>query len=133
MTKYITLYILTTAAFFAIDMLWLGVLAKDFYRTQLNTFLGPVNWSAAIVFYLIFIMGIIIFAVLPALRDGTVLKALALGALFGFIAYATYDLTNLATFKGWPLSVTIVDMIWGAVLSGSVATISYYIAKSIGL
>lgn len=133
MTKYVLLYLFTVPVFFIIDMLWLGIIAKNFYKTQIGTFLGPVNWTAAVVFYLIFIVGILVFAVLPGLNDNSVYKALVYGVLFGFIAYATYDLTNLATLKDWPLTITIVDMIWGGVLSGSVATASFYIAKSIGL
>ncbi|MBX9765199.1 DUF2177 family protein [Patescibacteria group bacterium] len=125
------LYLLTVPVFFAIDMLWLGVIAKDFYQKQLAGFLGPVNWTAAIIFYFIFIVGILIFAVLPGLEAKSAIKALTLGALFGFMAYATYDLTNLATLKNWPLTVTLVDMAWGAVLSGSVATVSYFIGKSL--
>lgn len=89
--------------------------------------MGSVNWTAAIVFYLLFIVGILVFAVLPALDAGSLMKAVLLGAFFGFIAYATYDLTNLATTKDWPLTVTLVDMAWGAVLSASVAAASYLI------
>lgn len=129
--QYVYLYLITVPVFLAIDMLWLGVVAKSFYQEKLVSFLGPVNWVAAIIFYLIFIVGILIFAVMPALESQSILKALILGALFGFFAYATYDLTNLATLNGWPLSVTLVDMVWGAVLSGSVATISFLIGKSL--
>lgn len=129
--QYVYLYVLTIPAFFLIDMLWLGVIAKDFYQEKLVNFLGPVNWTAAIVFYLIFIVGILIFAVVPALESQSWQKVLILGALFGFFAYATYDLTNLATLKDWPLTVTLVDMVWGAVLSGSVATASFFIGRSL--
>ncbi len=131
--QYIYLYVLTIPAFFLIDMLWLGVIAKDFYQEKLVSFLGPVNWTAAIVFYLIFIVGILIFAVAPALESQSWQKALVLGALFGFFTYATYDLTNLATLRDWPLTVTLVDMVWGAVLSGSVATVSFFIGRSLFL
>lgn len=126
--QYIYLYLLTVPVFFIIDMLWLGVVAKGFYQQQLSSFLGPVNWTAAIIFYLLFIVGIIIFAVAPQISGGTLLKVIIYGALFGFFAYATYDLTNLATLRDWPLTVTLVDMLWGAVLSGSVAAVSYLIA-----
>lgn len=131
--QYVYLYVLTIPAFFLIDMLWLGVIAKDFYQEKLVSFLGPVNWTAAIVFYLIFIVGILIFAVAPALESQSWQKALVLGALFGFFTYATYDLTNLATLRDWPLTVTLVDMVWGAVLSGSVATVSFFIGRSLFL
>ncbi len=129
--QFIYLYMLTIPAFFLIDMLWLGVIAKDFYQDKLVSFLGPVNWVAAGIFYLIFIVGILIFAVAPALESQSLMKAIVLGALFGFFAYATYDFTNLATLKDWPLSIVIVDVVWGAVLSGSVAAISFLIGKSL--
>jgi len=127
--QYIYLYLLTVPIFFIIDMVWLGVIARGFYQTQLANFLGPVNWTAAIVFYLIYIVGIIIFAVAPALAQSSLYKAVLLGALFGFFTYATYDFTNLATLKDWPLTVVLVDVVWGAVLSGSVAAASYWLGK----
>ena len=129
--QFAYLYLLTIPVFFLIDMLWLGVLAKGFYQDKLGGFIGPVNWTAAIIFYLIFIVGILIFAVAPALESQSLAKAVVLGALFGFFTYATYDLTNLATLKDWPVIVVVVDIIWGAVLSGSVAAISYLIGKSL--
>jgi uncharacterized membrane protein len=112
-------------------MFWLGVIAKGFYQEKLVSFLGPVNWTAAIIFYLIFIVGILVFAVAPALESQSVMKALVLGALFGFFTYATYDFTNLATLKDWPVIVVFVDVLWGMVLSGCVATVSYLIGKSL--
>lgn len=129
--QFVYLYLLTVPVFFAIDMVWLGVVAKSFYQTQLVSFLGPVNWIAGIVFYLIFIVGILLFAVAPALTTQSLMRALILGALFGFFTYATYDLTNLATLKNWPLVVVFGDILWGMVLSSSVATLSYLIGKSL--
>lgn len=129
--QFAYLYLLTIPVFFLIDMLWLGVLAKGFYQDKLGGFLGPINWPAAIIFYLIFIVGILIFAVAPALESQSLAKAVVLGALFGFFTYATYDLTNLATLKDWPIIVVVVDIVWGAVLSGSVAAVSYLIGKSL--
>ncbi len=131
--EHVYLYLLTVPVFLAMDVLWIGVIAKDLYQKQLAGFLGPVNWPAAVTFYLIFIIGILVFAVLPALEARSVMKAMMLGALFGFMTYATYDLTNLATLKNWPLSVTLIDMAWGACISGSVATASYFIGKSLSL
>jgi len=132
--KLLALYGLTVPVFFAIDMVWLGVVARGFYRRQLGSLLSPqVNWTAAIIFYLLFIAGILTFAVLPGLKRESPLQAVALGSFFGFIAYATYDLTNLATLRNWPLAVTLVDMFWGAVLSGSVALASYAIGRKLGL
>lgn len=128
--QYLYLYLLTIPVFFAIDMLWLGIIAKDFYQNKLGHILGTVNWTATIIFYLLFIVGIIFFAVIPALETGSLLRALGTGMFFGLLTYATYDLTNLATVKGWPVSVALVDMVWGVVLTGTVATLSYLIGKA---
>lgn len=127
--QYVYLYLVTVPVFFLIDMLWLGVVASSFYQSKLGHLLGPVNWPAAILFYLIYIVGILIFAVVPALEAEAVGRAVILGALFGFFTYATYDFTNLATLKHWPLSVVVVDVLWGTVLGASVATASYYLGK----
>lgn len=123
--QIVFLYLLTVPVFFAIDMLWLGLVAKDFYRNQIGFLMGEVNWVAAIIFYLLYIVGILVFAVLPGIESGSWVKVLVLGAFFGFIAYATYDLTNLAVLKDWPLTVTIIDIVWGGVLTGAVAISSY--------
>ncbi|MDH4196363.1 MAG: DUF2177 family protein [Candidatus Aminicenantes bacterium] len=118
----LVLYAITLAVFFLIDMVWLGVVAKGFYRRHLGVLLSPkVNWPAAILFYLIFIVGLLVFAVRPALLRGAPLEALGLGAFLGLVSYATYDLSNLATIKDWPLIVTVVDLVWGTVLGGSVS------------
>jgi uncharacterized membrane protein len=106
--------------------------ARGFYRKHLSAFLATdVNWTAAILFYLLFIAGILTFAVVPGLKRESLAYAAGLGAFFGLVAYATYDLTNLATMRDWPLIVTIVDMAWGAVLSGSVAAASYAIGRKL--
>ena len=86
-----------------------------------------VNWIAAIIFYLIFIGGLVFFAIMPAVDKNLWTQALLLGALFGFITYATYDLTNLATLKDWPLMITIIDLIWGTSLGALVSTITYFL------
>ncbi len=121
---FLTLYAMSVPVFFAIDMVWLGVVAKNFYRTRLGDLLGEVQWIPAIIFYLVFLVGLTIFATYPAVEKSSVLYALVYGALFGFFSYATYDLTNLATLRNWPLSVSIVDMAWGAILGGSVAALT---------
>ena len=132
MTKYILLYLATVPVFFLIDLVWLGVVARDFYRSQIGSLMAdPIVWWAAILFYLLFIAGIIFFAVLPGLDAGSWTKALALGAAFGFFAYMTYDLTNLATLRGWPITLVVVDIAWGTVLAASVATASYFIGTRI--
>lgn len=124
------MYLITLAVFFLIDMIWLGVVAKGFYRRHLGPMLSPkVNWAAAVLFYLLFIVGLLVFVIKPALVGGEPIKALFFGALLGLISYATYDLTNLATLKDWPLVVTVVDLIWGAVLGGAVSFISVLIGR----
>lgn len=129
---FIKLFAIALPVFFAIDMIWLGFVAKNFYRSQIGFLMKPdINWLAAIVFYLIFITGLVLFVISPALEKGSWTHALLFGALFGFVCYATYDLTNLAVAKDWPLLVTIVDMIWGAVLAGSVSIVAYFIADKI--
>ncbi len=128
--KYISLFVLTTVIFFAIDMVWLGVISKNFYREKLGfIFTGEVNWIPAIIFYFIYIFGILYFAVIPGFSTGNWKLVLLNGAFLGFLCYATYDLTNMATIKQWPLIVVIVDIIWGTVLTGSVAVISYLLAS----
>ena len=128
----IILYAITTVVFFAIDMVWLGLVARNFYKQKLGFLLsGNVNWIAALIFYFIFTAGILYFAVLPSLKDASWHKALLNGALLGLLCYATYDLTNMATIDKWPIEVVIVDIIWGIVLTGSVATITYLIASRI--
>ena len=131
---FVKLYAIALPVFFAIDMVWLGLVAKKFYRDQIGFLMkGDVNWTAAIVFYLLFIAGLVVFVITPAIEKNSWLHALLFGALFGVIAYATYDLTNLATLKDWPLLVTVVDLTWGAVLAASVSTATYFIARKIGL
>ncbi len=126
---FVYLYLLTIPILALLDILWLGFIANDFYQTRLMHLLGPVQWPAAIAFYFIFIAGLLFFAVAPALDGQSLSKAIILGTLFGFFTYATYDLTNLATLTDWSLSVVFVDIIWGAILSGSIAAISYSIGK----
>src|SRR4030067_3836008 len=116
------------------DRVWLGLVATGFYRRQVGSLMrSPVNWAAAVAFYLLFILGLGVFVVAPAMDQGSWEQALLHGALFGFIAYATYDLTNLATLRDWPLLVTVVDLAWGAVLAGSGAGSPYAIGSGLGL
>jgi uncharacterized membrane protein len=125
-------YAVTLLIFFAIDLVWLGVVAKNFYRQQLGHLLSQdVNWGAAVLFYAIYIAGIVFFAIKPAFEAGSASRALAYGALFGFIAYATYDLTNQATMKDWPVLVTAIDLAWGTVLTATVAYLSYQASSRI--
>lgn len=123
---YIILYIIAFVVFFVVDILWLGVFAKKFYDKYLGFLLAKnVVWPAAIIFYLLFIFGLVYFALVPAVNDESLSVALINGALFGFLCYATYDLTNLATLKDWPLKVTIIDLIWGTFVGTATVTITY--------
>lgn len=127
---WVKVYLFTVPLFFAIDIVWLGFVARGFYRRELDQFLAPqANWKAAVLFYLLYIVGILIFAVSPALEAESLARAALLGALFGFFTYATYDLTNLATLEGWPLEVVVVDVAWGSALCAAVASGAYTIGQ----
>ena len=129
-SKLLLSYLLTTIVFFAIDLVWLGLVAKGLYQKYLGNFLAEqVNWTAAVIFYLLFIVGIFLFAILPAVEKNALSHAIIYGALFGFFTYATYDLTNLATLKDWPVTIVFIDVAWGAFLSGSVATAGFFITR----
>ncbi len=131
---FIKLYAIAFSVFFTVDMLWLGFLAKDFYRAQIGSIMkSNINWGAAILFYLIFIAGLVVFVISPAVEQKSYVQALIFGAFFGLVSYATYDLTNLAVAKDWPLLVTVVDLAWGCVLAAFVSTVSYFIADKIWL
>ena len=130
--KLILAYLLTAVVFFAIDLTWMGLISKNFYRKYLGGFLSDtVNWTAAFVFYALFIIGIFIFSILPAVEKNSFSHAVIMGGLFGFFTYATYDLTNLATLKNWPLTIVYIDIIWGTILTGLVAAAGYWITKKI--
>ena len=125
---FIQLFAIAIIIFFAVDMFWLGFVAKKFYNDQLGfLFRDKINWWAAIIFYTIFVIFLVYFVILNAIANQSIGQAALNGLLFGFITYATYDLTNLSTLKNWPLKVTIVDMIWGALLSMIVSVSTYYI------
>lgn len=130
--KYLLLFIATLVSFLAIDMIWLAGIAKNFYRNKIGLLLSDnVNWIAAIVFYIIYVAGILWFAVMPAHSKTNVQTALLNGAILGFLCYATYDLTNLATLKNWSVAVTLADIVWGTFLTASVAAISYFFASKL--
>jgi uncharacterized membrane protein len=125
-------YLLTTVVFLIIDLAWLGFIAKNLYQKYLGNFLSDkVNWAAAFIFYLLYVVGIFVFAIYPSLNKNSALSAAVMGGLLGFFAYATYDLTNLATLKGWPLPIVFIDIAWGVVLTATVSLSGFYIAKLI--
>lgn len=124
----IKLYGIAFVVFLVVDLIWLSVVAKDLYQKELGFILAKSpNWYAAIVFYLLYLIGLVYFVIYPAVvaKDWTL--ALRNGVFFGFITYATYDLTNLATLDKWPLKITIIDLIWGSFLGGTISTLTYWI------
>jgi len=133
MMYYLKLYAATFVGFLAIDIVWLAFVARSFYKSQLGFLLSDQpNWWAAIVFYLLFIAGLLVFVIAPAVEAGSLRKALLLGAFFGLVTYATYDLTNHATIKNWPWIVTLVDMTWGTILATMVSCLGYLVGRWLG-
>jgi uncharacterized membrane protein len=130
-TKYITSFFATGLAFAIIDTVWLRTMYTRLYQPDLGEILyrGGVRLGPAVAFYMFYILGIIIFAVGPALADGRWQTALVKGALFGFFCYMTYDLTNFATLKVWTMRVAVLDMIWGTILTGSAALAGWWITQ----
>jgi uncharacterized membrane protein len=123
---FFKLYAVAVIAFLAIDLIWLGVVARSFYQAQMGHLMrANVNWPAAIVFYLVFVSGIVVLVVWPAVEQQSLARAVMLGALFGLVTYAAYDLTNLATLEGFPLTVALVDLAWGAVLCATVSAVTF--------
>lgn len=125
---YVTAFVL----FLVIDLIWLVVVAKNLYQKELGYIMtDKPNWIAAILFYLLFLAGLVFFVIHPALGKDSWRYALLAGMFFGFITYCTYDLTNLATLKDWPIKITIIDLIWGTALGGVISTLTYFIIKKI--
>jgi uncharacterized membrane protein len=127
---YIIAYIATAVVFFGLDFIWLSRVAVGFYKSKIGPLmLEKPNFAAAGIFYLFYIAGIVYFSVAPALSGGDWTTAMISGAILGFIAYGTYDMTNLSTLKNWSLSMSIVDVIWGTVLTSVAATAGYAITR----
>lgn len=125
---WLAYFAVTFVVFMGIDLIWLGFVAKNIYSKYLGYLMAPkVNWLAALVFYVIFIVGVLYFVIAPSLVDRDFTQLVIRAMLFGFMTYATYDLTNLATVRDWPITITIIDLIWGTTLSTSVSVISYLI------
>lgn len=128
MTVFLKLFVVSFIVFFVIDIFWLALIAKKLYQNQIGFLLkADVNWIAAIIFYLLFIIALVVFVISPSVDSMSLSKAMLLGAFFGLVTYATYDLTNLATVKDWPLSITLIDLAWGTFLGFSTSTLTYLI------
>ena len=129
---YVIAYLATAILFLGTDAVWLGVVARRFYARQIGHLMAdtPRLWIAA-GFYAVYVIGILVFAVLPALSGGSWQIALFYGALFGFFAYATYDLTNMATLRDWPVAMVVVDVAWGTALTGFSALGGYLITSAL--
>lgn len=123
-------FFITFALFMVVDLIWLGLVAKKLYRNQIGFLMADrTNWVAAILFYIFYIVGISFFVIYPALAKASWQYALLVGFLFGAVTYMTYDLTNLATLKGWPMLLTVVDILWGTVLGGVVSFLSFVVIR----
>ena len=126
-------FLIIMGVFLALDLVWLTVIARKLYKKYLGFIMSDKpKMIAAFIFYVIFVIGILVFVVNPELKEQSILYALGFGALFGFITYATYDLTNLATLRDWPVTITIIDLVWGTSVSALTSTISYWIISAIG-
>lgn len=132
MMPFLKLYGIAFVLFLVIDLVWLGLIARNLYQKYIGHLMADsVNWIAALVFYFLFIGFLVYFVLLPNINTGTLLQVMLTGALFGFITYATYDLTNLATLKDWPWQITIIDLLWGTFLGSSISTLTFIIYRAI--
>jgi len=132
--KLAALWAICTVVFFALDFTWIATATSRVYKPYLGPLLSDTpKLGVAAVFYLMFVVGVVALAVVPALQEGSVLGALWRGALLGLLAYATYDLTNLATIRDWPWQVSAIDLVWGTCLNGVVAVAGFYAGQWLGL
>lgn len=126
------LYLIALPLLVALDIFWIGFAAKNLYRSQIGFLMrADINWGAAISFYLLFIFGLVIFVINPSIEKNSWIHALMFGALFGLITYATYDLTNLATLKNWPILITVIDLAWGTFLASLISVITHLIGSKL--
>ncbi|MEI5995525.1 DUF2177 family protein [Candidatus Enterococcus mansonii] len=129
MNHFIRLFSVATLSFLVLDFVWLLVVAKKMYQEYLGSLLGQTRIIPAVLFYGLYLLGLLFFVVYPALEKDSLIYALSAGAFLGLLCYATYDLTNLATIKDWPILVTSIDLIWGAFVTAVTSGITFYIAQ----
>lgn len=128
MLETVKIFFTALPIFLVVDFIWLTLIAKSFYQKYIGYLMKTTpNITAAVIFYLIFIVGLTVFVIKPGLDKKSLIDCILLGSLFGLVTYATYDLTNLATIKDWPLIVTIIDLIWGSFISVLVSVLSFLI------
>lgn len=127
--QYLKIYGVALGIFLVIDLLWLSVIAKNLYSQYLGHLMGEVKLLPALLFYLLFIVGLVFFVIEPAIAKNSLSYAIFAGLLFGLVSYATYDLTNLATLANWPVKITIIDLIWGSSLGAMVSFLTTLILR----
>ena len=131
---YVVAYIATAVVFLGLDAIWLSRVALGMYRQELGSLLhDKPNLPIAAGFYLLYVAGIVILAIVPALGEGGWIKALLMGAVLGLVAYGTYDITNLSTLKGWSVKLAVIDIAWATALTAVSATIGYLVVKAFNL
>ncbi|MHB8805573.1 MAG: DUF2177 family protein [Coriobacteriia bacterium] len=134
LTKLAMLYVITTVAFFAVDLVWLSTATKRIYEPYIGHLLSSSpKLAVAAGFYLLYVVGVLALAVIPGLREGALVGALWRGALLGLLAYGTYDLTNLATLEGWAWQITVIDLIWGTTVTSFTAAVGHFVGRWLGL
>jgi uncharacterized membrane protein len=123
-------YVITLVVFLILDAIWLGLIARRLYQAQIGFIMARrPKWAAAGAFYLLFVVGLVVFCVSPGVREGSLGQAAWRAALFGLVTYATYDLTNLATLEGWPILVTAIDLAWGTTLATATTLLSVWFMR----
>ncbi len=126
--SYLKMYFIALVIFLIVDSIWLGVVAKDLYQNEIGHLLKEnFNFIAALIFYLFFIAGVVFFVINPSIEKQDIIFAIYAGFLLGALTYATYDLTNLATLRDWPIKVTVIDIIWGGFITSFVSASTYYL------
>ncbi|MGY3703282.1 hypothetical protein BW731_02950 [Vagococcus martis] len=127
MNQFLKLFGISAVIFLIFDLFWLLVVSKNLYQTFIGELLGDVKITPAIIFYFVYLVGVVFFVLIPGIDKQSIFYTIFSGALFGFICYSTYDLTNLATIKNWPVTMTIIDLVWGTSVTAITSAIVYFI------
>ncbi|MCI0130275.1 DUF2177 family protein [Vagococcus sp. CY53-2] len=127
MNQFLKLFGISAVIFLMFDLFWLLVVSKNLYQTFIGELLGDVKVTPAIIFYFVYLVGVVFFVLIPGIDKQSIFYTISSGALFGFICYSTYDLTNLATIKNWPVTMTIIDLVWGTSVTAITSAIVYFI------